>query len=250
MIIDCHVHVNGGYGSESDRMADMIRFADRVGIDKLCLSLGYSRDQQPSPEVIEGENDIVREEVERRPDRYIGMCYLNPNHLAHALGEMDRCIANGPFRGVKLWVAAPMSHPNLDPICERAAELGAPILQHTWYKITGNLPFESRPEDVAAIAARHPETTIIFGHSGGNWEWGYRVVQDLPNVHAELAGGDPELGQTEMAVAMLGAERVVYGSDAHGRSFASQMSKVYGADISEADKALILGGNMERILGL
>ncbi len=250
MVIDCHVHINSGWGKGEDRMADMIRFADRVGIDALCLSLGYSRDHNPPPRVVEGENDLVWAEVQRRPDRIFGFCYLNPNYLAHALAEIDRCIVNGPFRGIKLWIALPCDHPNLDPIAERAAELGVPILQHSWRKITGNYPCESRPEQVAALAARHPDTTIIFGHSGGEWEWGYRVVADLPNVYAELAGGDPELGQTEMAVAMLGAERVVYGSDAHGRSFASQLAKVRGADISEADKTLILGANMARILRL
>ncbi len=250
MIIDGHVHIHSGWGREDDLMADMIHFADRVGIDALCLSLGYSRDQTPPPDVVEGENDMVWAEVERRPERIFGMCYLNPMYLDRSLAEIDRCIANGPFRGIKLWIACPMDHPNVDPIAERAGELGVPVLQHTWYKITGNEPAESRPENLAALAARHPDTTIIFGHSGGNWEWGCRVVADLPNVHAELAGGDPELGQTEMSVAMLGAERVVYGSDAHGRSFASQMAKVHGADISDADKALILGGNMQRILGL
>ncbi len=79
---------------------------------------------------------------------------------------------------------------------------------------------------------------------------GYRIVQDLPNIYAEVAGGDPELGQTEMGVAMLGADRIVYGSDAPGRSFASQIAKVRGADISDGDRAKILGGNMQRMLRL
>jgi hypothetical protein len=147
-------------------------------------------------------------------------------------------------------VALLCSEPNLDPICERAAELGAPVLQHTWLKITGNLQYESTPWDVAEIAQRHPETNFILGHSGGNWEMGYRIVQDFPNVYPEVAGGDPELGQTEMGVAMVGADRLVYGSDAPGRSFASQIAKIHGADISEDDRAKILGGNMQRMLGL
>ena len=41
----------------------------------------------------------------------------------------------------------------------------------------------------------------------------------------------------------------VIGSDAAGRSYASQLAKVHGADISERDKRLILGGNIERVLG-
>jgi predicted TIM-barrel fold metal-dependent hydrolase len=51
-----------------------------------------------------------------------------------------------------------------------------------------------------------------------------------------------------MAVRELGAERVLYGSDAGGRSFASQLAKVLGADIPDSAKQLILAGNLKRIL--
>jgi len=250
MVIDCHVHVQSGYGTPEDRMGYLLTYADRVGIDRLCLSLGTSRDHSPEPATFRRDNDMVRQAVELNPDRYIGFCYLNPCYLRDSLDEIERCIADGPFRGIKLWIAMHCDQPNLDPICERAAELGAPVLQHTWLKITGNLPFESTPHHIAALAGRHPDVNFILGHSGGNWEMGYRIVQDVPNVHAEVSGGDPELGQTEVGVAMLGADRIVYGSDAPGRSLASQISKVRGADISDDDRAKILGGNMQRILDL
>jgi predicted TIM-barrel fold metal-dependent hydrolase len=51
-----------------------------------------------------------------------------------------------------------------------------------------------------------------------------------------------------MAVRELGPERVVYGSDVGGRSFASQLAKVLGADIPESAKELALGGNIRRLL--
>jgi len=51
-----------------------------------------------------------------------------------------------------------------------------------------------------------------------------------------------------MAVRELGAERVIYGSDAGGRSFASQLAKVTGAEIPEATRRLILGENLRRLL--
>jgi predicted TIM-barrel fold metal-dependent hydrolase len=51
-----------------------------------------------------------------------------------------------------------------------------------------------------------------------------------------------------MAVRELGAERVIYGSDAGGRSFASQLGKVFGAQIPDAAKQLILSGNLKRLM--
>lgn len=250
MVIDCHVHIQGHRGTAEDRMGYLLEYADRMGIDRLCLSLGTSRDRTPDTRIVRESNAMVRDAVELHPDRYIGFCYLNPCYLDDSLEEIDRWIANGPFGGIKLWVAMHCDQPNLDPICERAAELGVPILQHTWIKITGNLPHESTPWHLAQLARRHPEVTFILGHSGGNWEMGYRIVQDLPNVCAEVAGGDPELGQTEMGVRMLGADRIVYGSDAPGRSFASQLAKIRGADLPDAVRARILGENMREILGL
>jgi predicted TIM-barrel fold metal-dependent hydrolase len=63
-----------------------------------------------------------------------------------------------------------------------------------------------------------------------------------------MAGFDPTAGVVEMAVRELGPERVVYGSDVGGRSFASQLAKVMGADIPDSAKELVLGGNLRRLL--
>jgi predicted TIM-barrel fold metal-dependent hydrolase len=51
-----------------------------------------------------------------------------------------------------------------------------------------------------------------------------------------------------MAVRELGAERVVFGSDAGGRSFASQIAKVEGADVPDAARRLIFKDNLRRLL--
>jgi predicted TIM-barrel fold metal-dependent hydrolase len=51
-----------------------------------------------------------------------------------------------------------------------------------------------------------------------------------------------------MAVRELGAERVIYGSDVGGRSFGSQLAKVYSSDLPDATRRLILGGNLRRLL--
>ena len=49
-----------------------------------------------------------------------------------------------------------------------------------------------------------------------------------------------------MAVRELGAERMMYGSEVGGRSFASQLGKVMGASIPDSAKEVILGGNVRR----
>ena len=163
-------------------------------------------------------------------------------------GSIDRCVRDGPMVGLKLWVARRCDDPAIDPIIARAAELRAAIFQHTWSKAGGNPPGESRPEDLVALAARHPNTPLICGHTGGDWERGIRAIRGMKNVYADLAGSEPCAGCTEMAVRELGAERVLYGSDAGGRSFASQLAKVHGAEIPESAKKLIFSENLRRLM--
>jgi predicted TIM-barrel fold metal-dependent hydrolase len=136
----------------------------------------------------------------------------------------------------------------VDSIVRRAIELKAVIYQHTWLKTTGNLEGESTPADLVALAKRHPEASIICGHTGGNWELGIRTVRDQANVSVDLGGGDPTAGIVEMAVRELGASRVLYGSDVAGRSISSQLGKVTSAQISAEEKQQILGVNLRRLM--
>jgi predicted TIM-barrel fold metal-dependent hydrolase len=89
---------------------------------------------------------------------------------------------------------------------------------------------------------------VICGHSGGDWELGIRTVRAVKNVLIGIGGSFPTRGMVEMAVRELGAERAIYGSDVAGRSFSSQLAKVHGAVITDAEKQLIFSGNLERIL--
>jgi predicted TIM-barrel fold metal-dependent hydrolase len=174
--------------------------------------------------------------------------YLSGEHPEASVRELDRCVRDGPMVGVKLWVARRCSAPEFDPIAVRAAELKVPIIQHTWMNILGNGLGESRPDDLAELGRRHPKTTFICVHTGGDWLLGLRPIRGTPNVLAETAGSNPTTGFVEMAVRELGAERIVYGSDVPGRGFASQLAKVRGANVPDDVKRLILGGNLRRVL--
>ena len=249
VIWDLHCHLSGVPGeTPHERLSHLIEFADRLGIERLCVYMGMKWSHDPSPADMRQQNDEVLQALEKWHHRAFGFVYLNPNHVEESLKELDRCVKDGPMVGVKLWVAAHCNRPELDPIVKRATELKAVIFQHTYLKITGNLPGESTPMELAELAHRHPNATIICGHTGADWEIGIRAVRDCKNVSVDLAGSDPSAGFTEMAVAELGPERVLYGSDAGGRSFASQLGKVYGAEISKHAKDLIFGENFKRLL--
>jgi len=230
-------------------MAFLIRCADRLGIERLLLSQGYSAHLHPTPDQLREENDRVLRAVRRFPDRSYGSVYVSPAYPELSVQEFNRCVRDGPMVSIgEVEADRPCNVPEMDPIVERAASMKAPILQHTWLKTGGNEPGESTPYDLVELAQRHPEVQFVCIHTGGDWERGIRIIRATKNVSAEIAGSNPTSGFVEMAVRELGAERVIYGSDVGGRSFASQLAKVLGAGIPQSAKELILGGNLRRLL--
>jgi predicted TIM-barrel fold metal-dependent hydrolase len=249
-IWDVHTHLATLPGdTPEDRLGRLLEYADRLGISRVCVYMGMKWSYDPSPAEMRQQNNEVLAAIRRWPDRAFGFVYLNPKHPRESMDELNRCVADGPMVGVKLWVAEHADNSALDPLVERATELDAVVFQHTWIKITGNLPGESTPMDLATLAARHPTAKLICGHTGGDWEQGIRAVRSHKNISVDLGGGDPVAGINEMAVRELGPDRVVFGSDAPGRSFASQLAKVHGAAIPDSAKQQILAGNLKRLLG-
>ena len=250
-IWDQHAHLEAvPGGSPEERMAFLVKCMDRVGVERLILSQGYSDDQHPNPpEQFRLENDRVMRAVRAFPDRAYGSVYLSPALPDFSLQELNRCVRDGPMVMIgELEADARCNIPQMDPIAEWAAANEVVILQHEWLNALGDGPGESTPFDVVELAQRHPTLQIVCAHTGGNWELGIRAIRATKNVYCGLAGSDPTSGYVEMAVRELGAERVIFGSDVGGRSFASQVAKVESTIISDSEKKLILGGNLRRLL--
>ena len=77
---------------------------------------------------------------------------------------------------------------------------------------------------------------------------GLEDIRELPNVFVDTSGGDPEYGMLELAVARIGVDRIVFGSDAPGRHFGVSLAKIWGSKLSQDAKAAILWKNAVRIL--
>jgi predicted TIM-barrel fold metal-dependent hydrolase len=247
-IWDAHCHLGGVTGTAQQRALELLKYADRLEIERLVVCMGVRWVPDPSPENLRQQNDEVLQAIDAGKGRILGFVLLNPKYVDASLAELDRCIGNGPMLGVKLWIAMRCHEAALDPLVRRAVELKAPIFQHTYFRAGGNLANESSPADLAELAARHPDATFICGHTGNDWERGVRAIRAAKNIFADISGCDPTAGMVDMAVRELGAERVLYGSDGGGRSFASQLGKVVGADIPEPAKQLVLGENLHRLL--
>ena len=243
-LADAHVHFY------DDANADVIvDAAERFGIGRLMVSclgsppMSYS----PSIESCHESNGVVCRAMKRHP-AVTGYAYVNPCFEGRALAEFRARIEEDGFSGLKLWVACYCDDPRVFPLVEQAIDYAVPILIHTWSKAGGSLPNESEAPHVARLASRYPESKILMAHMSGDWLVRLRQIAPYPNVHVDTSGIDPETGQIERAVELLGAQRVIYGSDAPIRDLGSQIAKVLGAEIDPETREQILWGNLERLL--
>lgn len=247
-IIDCHVHPF----LPLDRM---LADGQAAGIGKQCVfGLGYDRQEHkpldyphPPPNIVSAANDLVREMLVGNEERLCGLCLVNPRDRLHAIDEVRRCILDGPFLGIKLWIARRVSHPDVFALAEFAEKHGIPILVHCWNKITGNLEEESSTRDVALLAQNFPTLSIIAAHLTGQGERGIAELAPHQNVCIDTSGGDAEAGLMEFALSLLGAERILFGSDYPIRGYGSSLGRVLGASDQNDVLEQVLHRNFTRI---
>ena len=246
MVIDCHAHIRT---NEAEEIATILAAADRAGVDRMCIS-SLSREwvEFPSEEHLEQAAADILDVCATCPGRFIGGTYVSADHVDKSLELIERCIAQGPCRFIKLWVSQYADDARLNPIVERCIELDVPFLAHSWIKATGNMARETTCYNVVNMAARYPEMKIWLAHCSGRWEEVARIIRGFPNVCVDLSGGEPEDGIVECLLKHIAPERIFWGSDIPGRSFVVQMSKVLSANISDAEKHMMLGENVRRWL--
>jgi len=248
-----------GSDGSSGLIADIERAmpAVRKGeFEKLCyfphVGIGTTSDAE-FEKLIRSRSDVTLKAMERWPNLLLGMIQLNANDVPASLDALNRWLRDGPMVGVYFRGGGVGSltctHPNFHPLIERIAELRGVIMQHTWFVTGGKQsPGASTPSELAEVAAKFPEQKFICAHAGGEWQRGIRAVQNSPNILVETSGFDASAGFIEMAVRELGAERIVFGSHLPSRSLGTELSKVIAADISKADKRLILGENFRKLI--
>jgi predicted TIM-barrel fold metal-dependent hydrolase len=243
MIIDGHVHIGVGNFFHMRADADLLlRLADKAGVDKLFVtelnSLFY--------DMGEG-NDSLARDVVAHPDRLIGYCSIpTPRMGQRVIDEIRRCHEKYGFRGVKIYShpEAPITEAATYPLLEIAAEYGMPILSHT------------TPDECDHLMQHVPQAPLVMAHMGGHpyafgdWHRAVAVAKKHPNLLLDTASSQIDNGMLEHAVAELGPEKILYGSDMPLLDPFSQTAKVTGAELDDRAKALILGGNLQRLLGL
>jgi len=243
MIIDCHAHLwDGRFEANKQEIVTACR---RYPIERVCVSgLGS---YEPDSDEIERLNRETARFMAEEPDLIRGFCTLNPR-LGDALAQLRAGVEDRGMIGVKLWVATLCDDPLVFPLVEQCIRYDIPILLHAWYKSFGQLPYETKAQNVANLAARYPEARLIMAHLGGNCQHELKVIAPYRNVSSDLSGSLFRSGDIDCAIRWLGCERVLFGSDMPGASFLISYGQVEDAALSEADKARIYRDNARRII--
>ncbi|MEN6544500.1 MAG: amidohydrolase family protein, partial [Armatimonadia bacterium] len=240
-LIDVHAHYGPWVGLPNPYVGieDLVGTCERYGIEHICLSstlaIGY--------DMAEG-NARLAAAIEGREGLH-GYVVIHPGYAAESLAQMKEYFQNPQFVGAKLHPKHAGYQIDCDearPLLEYLVEVGKPLLEHTWFDemclATGN------------AADLFPELVVIMGHMGGDtWEKALEVAAERPNVYLELCSGLSPWGKLERAVALVGAERLLFGTDLTLLEPGYTLGLVTGAVIGEREKRMILYENGKRLMG-
>lgn len=261
--IDSHVHVNlGSTDTEVQKKyaESLIDYSQRLKVEKLVLSNPVTRlingIPDGSPESFIRNNNIVLEVMKLYPDVFLGSFTFNPVHAKESLEEIKRCVDLG-MTNVKIYYQTKINDPSYYPIVEKMIDLKMIIHSHAEAQIgvggyrmkyNGNKPKNvSLPDDFVDIARRYPEAMFQYAHisGGGDWEYMCKTLRNSPNVYVDISGSNNEENIVDFAVAQLGEDRVIFGSD---NCYYQSVGKVLASNLNELQKRKIFFENFNNLL--
>lgn len=279
MIVDFHTHIlppglrgNRGRYLGSDTSFDLlyndpkakistaeelIANMDKESINvSVVLNIGWS-----SHELCRETNDYIMEAIARYPRRLVGFCAVQPLAGEKAIVELERCVKSGvkgigelrcDTQGFDFADKAIM-----DPIAQVAMKHRLIILTHASepvghsYSGKGNIT----PGLLYSFITNYPDLTLVCAHWGGGLPFYAlmpEVAKALSNVYFDTAAS-PWLYRDEIfkhVTEILGAEKVLYGSDYPLMKQSKLVKSIRALSLSEESKSMILGGNAQRLLSL
>ncbi len=226
------------YLGEGDTLDDLLAMEDAAGIEKIVL--------MPSPVMRPDNRAIVA--AAQVNDRIIPCACVSPALGDEAVQELERALAQDGMKGLKLM---PPRHGYqiiqslVDPIMEIARAHKVPVTIHSQ-----NSP--AHPLEIAVLAGRFSDIPIIMDHMGHRY-WGESALaaarqQDNIWLGTTIAAFEPAMVQA--AVDAIGANRVVFGSNAPRAYPDLAVESIRRLNLPDADEAAIFGENLATIYEL
>jgi aminocarboxymuconate-semialdehyde decarboxylase len=233
-------------------------------------------------------NDAFASVVERRGKHFAALATLPLNDPAASVRELKRAVSELGLKGAMLFSnvnGVALADPRFEPLYKAADELKAVLHIHPtnpvgveamtdyWLMPLVGFPFDTTLAAAklvfSGVVERYPRITWVLSHLGGaipyiaeRLDRGFAAFKECrahigrkPSEYLKTFYYDTvnfDLGALKLAVAFAGAGHVLAGSDYPHQigSISSMLQSLRGLDITEADRAAILGGNATRLLKL
>ena len=236
---------------------EVIESMDRDGVDiSVVLSIGWS-----SHELCCETNDYILEAIARYPKRLVGFCAVQPLAGDKAVAELERCVRGG-VKGIGEIRCDTQGFDFADrvvmePIADVVRKHRLIILTHTSEPVGHSYPGKGAITlgVLYRFITNFPDLTLVCAHWGGGLPFYAlmpEVAKALSNVYFDTAAS-PWLYRDEIfrhVAEIVGAEKILYGSDYPLMKQSKLIKSVRALDLSEDAKGLILGGNARRLLSL
>lgn len=191
--------------------------------------------------------DYVADAIQAFPDRLIGFARIRPSDNGSAGDLLRHAVLELGFAGLKLHPVTTFRLPS-DPatvaLTRVAAELGVPVLFHC-----GDEGMTT-PTAIEGLARKVPDAKIILGHMGGYFHTEEAIGVAVRNggIYLETSAM-PYPHRIQQAVESIGADRVLFGSDAPGAPPRLEVRKILIAGLDPADQRKVLRENALTLLG-
>ena len=225
---------------------------------------------------VPGDEVSVAEAVRLHPKRFVGFFMVDPC-ARDADATLERAFTTLGLRCACLFPAMhrySLADERVVKVFEAAVKYKAAVFVHCGALTVGvrsklglSSPFDWRlgdPLGVAALAARFPQVPVIIPHFGaGFFREALMALDQCRNVHLDTSSSNawmkyyPGLtldGVFRQALAVAGPQRLLFGTDSsffprgwQQGIYEAQLETLDTLGVREGEKALIMGGNFERI---
>ncbi|MDR0838523.1 MAG: amidohydrolase family protein [Oscillospiraceae bacterium] len=146
-----------------------------------------------------------------------------------------------------------LDEPKMLKIYDYAFSRGLIILHHAGYDPSYPPPFKSSPRQFAAVADAMRGGVLIAAHLGGHAQWD-DVERCLVGreIYLDTSMGF-EFFPSETFLRIVknhGADKILFGTDSPWSAADREIARLNALPLAESEKALIFGGNAEKLLGL
>ncbi|MFC1982963.1 amidohydrolase family protein [Chloroflexota bacterium] len=279
MIIDFHTHVFSPrikqnrsqyvdsdpnfailYSDKKAKIAttdELIESMDRDGIDiSVIANYGWT-----THELCVETNDYILESIARYPKRLIGFCAVQPNSYEATIAEIERC-AKGGIKGIgelrpDLQLFDPADEEVMSPLVEVLEKHKLIIMMHASEPVghvyTGKGIIT--PDTLYPFIASFPDLTIVCAHWGGGLPF-YALMPEVKKAMKRVyfdTAASPYLYSPQvynLVSQLIGADKILFGSDYPLIQQSRFLKEINSADLTAAEKNLILSGNARKLLGI